>query len=73
MAKEIKCRKTKDELYWREKCLAKVLLNIPEQYFEKAYAYYIKSIIFRVEPLTKAYDRLIEELAAEFDIRVIIE
>jgi len=73
MVKEIKCRKTKDELYWRENCLAKILVNIPEQYFEKAYAYYIKSITFRTEKLEKVYDRLIEELSKEFDMKIVIE
>ena len=73
MTKEIKCRKTKDELYWRENCLAKILVNIPEEHFEKTYFYYIKSITYRTEPLTKVYDKLIEKLSKEFDIKIIIE
>ena len=73
MVKEIKCKKTKDELYWKERCIDIIMLNIPEEYHEKAYAYYLSRVIFRTKPLTKVYDELIETLAKKFDIKVIIE
>jgi len=73
MPKEVKCKKTKNELYWRERCIDIIMLNIPIEYHEKAYLYYIKNIVFRTEKLEKVYDRLIKELAEIFGIKVIIE
>ena len=72
MTKEIKCKKTRDEIYWRERCIDIIMLNIPIEYHEKAYAYYLRRVIFRTEPLTKVYDELIEELAKEFDLKIVI-
>jgi len=72
MTKEIKCKKTKDEIYWRERCIDIIMLNIPIEYHQKAYAYYLSRVIFRTKSLEKVYDELIEELAKEFDLKIII-
>ena len=68
--KKIVCVKTKDPLYWREKCIDKILLNIPKKYREDVYIYYLVSIIFRTGTYEEAYDELIKELAKEFNIEI---
>ena len=73
MPKEIRCKKTRDEIYWRERCIDIIILNIPKKYHEIAYAYYLSRVIFRTKSLEKVYDELIETLAKKFDIKVIIE
>jgi len=73
MPKEIRCKKTRDEIYWRERCIDIIMLNIPEKYHEIAYAYYLSRVIFRTEKLEKVYDELIEELAKTFDLKIVIE
>ena len=72
MVKEIKCKKTKDEIYWRERCIDIIMLNIPIEYHQKAYTYYLRRVIFRTEKLEKVYDELIEELVKTFDLKIVI-
>jgi hypothetical protein len=71
MVTEIKCRKTKDELYWREKCLSKIMLNIDDKYHMLILRYLYEKLT--KDNMLKVYDEMIEELAKEFNIKVIIE
>jgi len=73
---EIKCKKDRDELYWRERCIDIMFLRIPAEYREKVTERYLEIFRETFEKTwshIKAYDEVFKRLSKEFDIKIIIE
>jgi hypothetical protein len=73
MSLKVKCRRTQDPIYWREKCIDKIVLALGSDKHEVAMAIYLAETIFSVDSFAKRLDRVIKKLSKEFNIEVEIE
>jgi len=73
MSLKVKCRKTRDPIYWREKCIDKIILAIGSDKHETALAIYLSETIFSDESFEKRLDKAMERLSKEFNVEIEIE